>query len=255
LLGENALGSYDGYNAGTNARITQEFSAAAFRLGHSIVSGTETKLATDGTTVLEEQSLADAFSDTPAQVETNGGVDALLRGIVHDNTQADDVYAVDELRNLLSDSPDVTDLIAIDVQRERDLGLGTLNQTREALGLPKYMSFAQVTSDPTVAAHLQQVYGSVDNLDLFIGGLAEDHVNGGMVGSTFETILIDQFTALRDGDSFWWQNEPFDAQTKQIIANRSLSDIIGDNTNTPNGVLPNDVFVVTPTQLTGTMNS
>jgi hypothetical protein len=247
LLGEDAISSYTGYKPSTDARITQEFSAAAFRFGHSIVSGTETKLATDGTTVLATQSLADAFSDTPSQVEANGGVDALLRGIVHDNSQANDVYAVDELRNLLSASPDTIDLIAIDIQRERDLGLGTLNETRAALGLSQYSSFSQITSDPTVAAHLQQVYGTVDNVDLFIGGLAEDHVAGAMVGSTFESILVNQFTALRDGDRFWWQNEPFDTQTKQIIANRSLADIIGDNTDVPNGVLSEDVFVVPST--------
>ena len=43
------------------------------------------------------------------------------------------------------------DLIAIDIQRERDLGIGSLNQTREALGLTPYTDFNQITSDPTVA--------------------------------------------------------------------------------------------------------
>ena len=71
---------------------------------------------------LASQSLADAFFDTPADVQANGGVDALLRGILSDETQANDVYAVDELRNLLAASPDQMDLIAIDIQRERDLG-------------------------------------------------------------------------------------------------------------------------------------
>ena len=39
------------------------------------------------------------------------------------------------------------DLAAINIQRGRDLGLGTLNQTREALGLPAYTDFAQITGD------------------------------------------------------------------------------------------------------------
>ena len=65
------------------------------------------------------------------------------------------MYAVDELRNLLAAPPDTMDLIAIDIQRERDLGLGTLNQTREALGLAPYTDFNQITSDPTVVANLQ----------------------------------------------------------------------------------------------------
>ena len=72
----------------------------------------------------------------------------------YDFSQQTDVYAVDELRNLLSDGPQQMDLIAIDIQRERDLGLATLNDTRAALGLAPHTSFAEITSQPTVAANL-----------------------------------------------------------------------------------------------------
>ena len=184
--------------------------------------------------------MADAFLDTPDQVAQNGGVDALLRGIASDEAQANDVYAVDELRNLLAAPPDSMDLIAIDIQRERDLGLGTLNQTRHALGLELYTDFNQITSDPTVAANLQKAFGSVDKVDLFEGGLAEDHVDGAMVGPTFKAILTKQFAGLRDGDSYWWQNQGFDPQTYQHIQNGTLAEIIERNTNT--NVVQQDVF-------------
>jgi peroxidase len=49
---------------------------------------------------------------------------------------------------------DEMDLIAIDIQREKDVGLGTLNQTRQAIGLEKYASFAQLTSDPVLQENL-----------------------------------------------------------------------------------------------------
>jgi len=50
-----------------------------------------------------------------------------------DNSQATDVYVMAGLRNLLfaplaGGNIDTIDLIAIDTQRERDAGLGTLNQ-------------------------------------------------------------------------------------------------------------------------------
>jgi peroxidase len=125
------------------------------------------------------------------------------------------------------------DLIAIDVQRERDLGIGTLNQTRQALGLTPYTSFAQLTSDPTVASTLQSQFGSIDNVDLFLGGLAENHAPGADVGQTFQTIIADQFTALRTGDQFFWQNEGFDPQTAQTISQTTLADIIERDTGTP----------------------
>ncbi|HET7879393.1 MAG TPA: peroxidase family protein [Acetobacteraceae bacterium] len=240
LLGPNSITPYQGYNPSADPRITEEFADAAYRFGHSIVSGTESKLDNQGNQ-LQSQSLAQAFFDTTDQVQANGGIDALLRGILSDQSQANDVYAVDELRNLLAASPDQMDLIAIDIQRERDVGLGTLNQTRIALGLQPYDSFNQITSDPAVAAHLQQVFGSVDNVDLFIGGLAEDHLPGAMVGSTFDAIIAQQFENLRDGDRLWWQNQGFDPATAAQIANTTLSDIIERNTDTT--VAQADAFV------------
>ena len=69
-----------------------------------------------------------------------------------------------------------------------------------------------------MVANLQQVFGTVDNVDLFIGGLAEDHAPGAMVGATFETIIGEQFENLRDGDRLWWQNQGFDDATINQIA-------------------------------------
>ena len=39
-----------------------------------------------------------------------------------------------------------------------------------------------------------------DNIDLFVGGMAETPVPGGKVGPTFSHILVDQFRRLRDAD-------------------------------------------------------
>jgi peroxidase len=80
---------------------------------------------------------------------------------------------------------DQVDLIAIDIQRERDAGLGSLARTHAALGLPAYRSFTDLTADPNLQRDLQTLYGSVNNVDLFIGGLAERHAGGAVVGRTF----------------------------------------------------------------------
>ncbi len=104
------------------------------------------------------------------------------------------------------------DLAAINIQRGHDLGLGTLNQTREALGLAPYTSFDQLSSDPETAAAFEKAYGDIDAVDLWAGGLAEDHPEGAIIGPTFGKIIGDQFTALRDGDRYYFENQNFDRQ-------------------------------------------
>lgn len=69
-----------------------------------------------------------------------------------------------------------------------------------------YKSFEEITSDKATAHKLQSVYRDINTIDLWVGGLAEDHLEGAEVGETFHHILKDQFTRLRDGDRFWYQN-------------------------------------------------
>jgi peroxidase len=113
--------------------------------------------------------------------------------------------------------------------------------------LKQYNSFAQLTADPVLQKSLQTVYGSINNVDLFIGGLAEKHASGAVVGPTFQAIIADQFQALRTGDRFFWLNQGFDSRTASMISNTTLADIMQRNTATPN--LQANVFIEAP--LTG----
>jgi peroxidase len=238
------LKPYRGYNPMVNSQVTQEFSTAAFRVGHSQVSDTQEGIDANGNPVFTE-SLAASFANTAMDDEDNG-IDALIRALGTDFSQATDVYVVSALRNLLvaglvGGGVDLLDLIAIDIQREKDVGLGTLNQTRTALGLNPYSSIKQLTSDPVLAQALQKIYGGIDQIDLFIGGLAESHAPGANVGQTFQAIISEQFEALRAGDRFFWQNEGFDPATALMISDTTLANIIQRNTATPN--LQANVFI------------
>jgi peroxidase len=245
LLVGPVIGSYKGYDSTVNAQVTQEFSTAAFRMGHSEVSDTQEGLDNNGNVVFTE-SLAQAFFNTPEIDEANG-IDPLLRSVGADFSQATDAYTVGVLRNLLfaglvGGDVDEIDLIAIDIRRESDVGLGSLNQTRRAIGLKPYNSFAGLVNDPVLQKSFETIYGDVNNVDLFMGGLAEAHASGATVGPTFQRIIADQFEALRAGDRFFWLNQGFSQQLASEISNTTLGNIIKRNTDTTATLQPN-VFI------------
>jgi len=59
-----------------------------------------------------------------------------------------------------------------------------------------------------VAARLKAIYGTVDRLDAFVGMVSERHVKHTEFGELQLAIWTKQFTALRDGDRFFYRNDP-----------------------------------------------
>ena len=241
LLGENALPPYRGYKRDTDARIINSFSTAAYRLGHSLLS-TQLLRLDENMDVIEAGNLPlrNAFF-SPGVIEETG-IEPLLRGLASQVCQELDAYEVDDIRNFLFGAPgsDGFDLVSLNIQRGRDHGLPGYNQARVELSLEPAASFADVTSDVELQQRLASVYDSVDQIDLWVGGLSEDHVEGAMVGELLRTILIHQFTVLRDGDRFWYQNQ-MGQQLVDELQSTTLAAIIRRNTSI-GSELPDNVF-------------
>jgi len=86
----------------------------------------------------------------------------------------------------------------------------------------------------TLAARLKAIYGSVSNLDAFAGMLAEKHLSGKEMGELQNAIWIDQFGALRDGDRFFYLNDPLQSYIRNnfgIDSRVSLAQVISRNTD------------------------
>ena len=81
----------------------------------------------------------------------------------------------------------------------------------------------------TLAARLKAIYGSVDKLDAFVGMLSERHVPGSEFGPLQLAMWKQQFEALRDGDRFFYLNDPVlpaILSTYGIDYRRRLADLI-----------------------------
>ena len=100
--------------------------------------------------------------------------------------------------------------------------------------------FSDITSDPDLAARLEALYGTVDDIDVWVGGLAEDHLPGSSMGELFTTVLVDQFERLRDGDRFWYENI-YRGHKLHEIDTTTLADVIQRNTGI-NGLQDNVFF-------------
>ncbi|KAK7076393.1 hypothetical protein SK128_013338 [Halocaridina rubra] len=160
---------------------------------------------------------------------------ALLEGLVNTPTQAADSFLVHTLINKLfagRDDPVGLDLMALNIQRGRDHGLPPYNAWREACELQPISDFSDLASvmSSSVAFVFQRVYRRVDDIDLFPAGLAEDALEGGLLGPTFTCILGQQFSDLRRGDRFWYerknQPKPFSQEQLQSLRSQSLSSLL-----------------------------
>jgi hypothetical protein len=265
LLGPAVLSRYTGYKSNVNASIATEFSTVAYRFGHSMLDNEIERHGNDGADIADQNlagsslSLAQDFFDPsvitpdangvfgafdPISGHTTSDIDPLLKGIADGDAQAVDLMAVESVRNLLfaNGAYGGQDLMARDVQRARDHGIGSYNQLRVAYGLKPVTNFAEITSNVAVQKQLRQVYGTVDNIDPFEGGLAEDHAKGSDMGPLFTRILADQFQRLRDGDRFFYANESFTAAERGILAQGdTLTKVIEANTHATN--LQADAFI------------
>jgi len=242
LLGRRALSPYRGYDPSVNPGISSLFSTASYRFGHSGLSPNLQRLDSSLRPIpIGPLPLRNAFFN-PAELDRQGGIEPILRGLAHQRMQEIDPYIVDDVRNFLFGPPGSGgfDLPSLNLQRGRDHGLPDYNTARENMGLARKGSFEAISSDPGIRARLASVYAGVDQIDPWVGGLAEDHVPGALVGELVFTVLKDQFERLRDGDRFWYERA-FPRPMVIWLERQSLADVIRRNT-TIGPEIPDDVF-------------
>ncbi len=242
LVGEGTMGDYLGYDLSKEPMIANEFANAAYRMGHTMLSPTLRRLeATDQTVDSGHLPLQQAFFNPNIIIDE--GIDSILRGLASQPAQSIDTFVVDDVRNFLFGPPGAGgfDLASLNIQRGRDHGLPDLNSVRVAMGLAPHASLSDISSDPAIDAGFASLYASVDEVDPWVGMLAEPAVAGSLLGETLQTVLVDQFDRLRHGDRFWYQSY-LPADLVELVNQQTLSVIIQRNTGIGEE-LADDVFI------------
>ncbi|XP_069800543.1 myeloperoxidase-like isoform X2 [Dendropsophus ebraccatus] len=252
LLGDNllkVLPAYVSYNEDEDPRIASVYTIA-FRMGHATVPPVMVRLA-EGYTPFEPEPVVPFHKLFFAtyRIVTQGGIDPLLRGMIAKKAKLNrqNAIVVEELRNRLFEmvSRVSLDLASINMQRGRDLGLPGYNKWRRFCNLsaPQNVDeLAVVLNNTELAEKLIDLYGTCENIDLWIGGICEPLVPGGRTGELFSCIIGNQFRRTRDGDWFFYENpSTFSPEQKASIESVTLSHIICANTNIKE--VPQNVFL------------
>lgn len=84
-------------------------------------------------------------------------------------------------------------------------GIPSYNNYRALCNLKRATTWEDLSREipPDTIQRLKSIYATVDDIDLFPGGMSERPLQGGLVGPTFGCIIAIQFRHLRKCDRFW----------------------------------------------------
>ncbi|XP_055371006.1 heme peroxidase 2 [Condylostylus longicornis] len=204
-------GYFDEYDPTCAPIIFNEFAAAAFRIGHSLLRPHIPRLNANHQPVEPPLLLRDGFFKMDVLL-VPGIIDEIGRGLVATPMESLDQFITGEVTNHLFEDRKIpfsgVDLISLNIQRGRDHGIPSYNNYRQLCNLKRAKTWQDLSREiPTeVIARFKTIYESVDDIDLFPGAMTERPLQGGLVGPTLACIIGLQFRQLRKCDRYWYEN-------------------------------------------------
>lgn len=218
------------YDENVRPSVTNEFASAAFRL-HSSVDGS---LKIYGTRKMEEIIDIPEVMFYPARMRKREFLDEMLNTLTTEPMQDVDGFLPDALTKYMfrAGNPFGVDIASLNIQRGRDHGLRPYNDYRELIGEKRFEDFREFGR---YSEKLRRLYSSVDDVDLWVGGLLEPKETGSVLGVTFRNIIADQFSRLKRGDRYFFEYDSkvnpgfFTPEQVVELKKASMSRIICDN--------------------------
>jgi peroxidase len=252
LLGPvvSRMGQYRGYDPRVNPGMNDHFSGAALRVVHDMVALP--------VLVLDQNCNGYVPPASPPQQEQNNciplffravGLEAILRGALNQHAESVDHRLANGIRSvfLQATTPDGNlDVESSNIYRGREHQLRNFDFLKEYhtgssyYDNPKCSASAAVdsldcwslhTSNRTLAAILQSIYGKLSKMDAYIGLITEDTEEPSYFPPVATEMYLEQFGRVRDGDRFWFENR--DLHTRSWIHDMKqvqMADIINRNT-------------------------
>ncbi len=237
------IGPYLGYDPEVNPGVPNSFAGAAYRYGHSLIRPQFDRLGPDFQPLAKGPlNLVEAFF-RPDQFQMSMGTDPILRGLVSVNSRRVDEFLNRVLTTKLfqtSISPGM-DLASLNIQRGRDHGLAPYPVWKNFC--ERVFGIANDFENSLTLVRFLELYGSLETLDLWVGGLAEERLPGSLLGATFACIFGITFANVRNGDRFYFENPGvFTPSQLSEIRDATLSHVICDNSDNIDLIQP-DAFL------------
>ena len=206
-----AIPSCEGCKPSVRGEVSNEFTTAVFRFGHTLIRNNFLLLNNAFTRATRPLTLRASFENNTENFQF--GIERVMYGLIgSESEEFDNAFStsIDERLFIPPQTPGFQNLAAFNIQRGRDHGLASYPESKKLCGLPNekqagsnpFSIFRNTITNPAIIDALEEVYGSPDShID------SESNDRKALLGRTFGCIMSRTFQALRDGDRFYYENK------------------------------------------------